>query len=395
MQFSTESNDTSTIWTDPPEVRAKRRTALVDLYVIGRPIASGDNRYGATFSHIFKPGQMAIDETHFAAFAAGDYVRISTRQRCAIAAGRVTAITANTIAVNLERDLSRVFPRERFILDRTESNASMMRTNAANLGQLMVDTEPMARFRRLIIDKCPPTFDEPSPRLLEEMSVEARVQFDQLNEGQKTGVVRGVGAKDYLLLRGLPGSGKTQTIAVLVMFLAEMGQRVLVTSHTHSAIDTVLTRVLRYGCEAVRSSYILRLGDDERIAPAIRPFGHRERTKECKTAEELRELYATYVSCVCCVFKPRGMVAIYIYIISRSHAPARGVAHRRCDLPGCQPSDDRPNAIRRLHRGRSDTGVSDDGAAAAVCRASFHSHRGSAAAGAAGAFASGGRHGRR
>lgn len=37
-------------------------------------------------------------------------------------------------------------------------------------------------------------------------------------------------------------AGKTQTISVLIQMLVALKQRVLVTAHTHSAVDTVLSR---------------------------------------------------------------------------------------------------------------------------------------------------------
>lgn len=49
-------------------------------------------------------------------------------------------------------------------------------------------------------------------------------------------------ADDYALIQGLPGSGKTQTIAYIVQVLAAAGKRVLVASLTNNALDNVCTR---------------------------------------------------------------------------------------------------------------------------------------------------------
>ena len=51
-------------------------------------------------------------------------------------------------------------------------------------------------------------------------------------------------AKDYALIVGMPGTGKTTTIAETITALLKQGKSVLLTSHTHSAVDTVLEKLL-------------------------------------------------------------------------------------------------------------------------------------------------------
>lgn len=41
----------------------------------------------------------------------------------------------------------------------------------------------------------------------------------------------------------MPGTGKSATIAVLIRVLAALGQRVLLTSYTHTAVDHVLEKL--------------------------------------------------------------------------------------------------------------------------------------------------------
>ena len=49
------------------------------------------------------------------------------------------------------------------------------------------------------------------------------------------------------MVLGIPGSGKTTAIVVLIRILAAMRQRVLVVSFTNSAIDNVLGRLKMSG----------------------------------------------------------------------------------------------------------------------------------------------------
>ena len=71
--------------------------------------------------------------------------------------------------------------------------------------------------------------------------------FSLLNEEQRTSVHKALSAKDYCLVRGMPGAGKTQTAAFLVRALIAGGSRVLVASHAHAAVDHLLEKVLESG----------------------------------------------------------------------------------------------------------------------------------------------------
>lgn len=51
--------------------------------------------------------------------------------------------------------------------------------------------------------------------------------------------------KDYCVIQGLPGTGKTSTIVFLARLLAAQGKRVLITSYTHSAVDNVMLKLVQ------------------------------------------------------------------------------------------------------------------------------------------------------
>ena len=56
-------------------------------------------------------------------------------------------------------------------------------------------------------------------------------------------VLKSISADNYHMVLGIPGSGKTTAIVVLIRILAAMKKRVLVVSFTNSAIDNVLGRL--------------------------------------------------------------------------------------------------------------------------------------------------------
>jgi DNA replication ATP-dependent helicase Dna2 len=82
--------------------------------------------------------------------------------------------------------------------------------------------------------------------------------FIDNNAAQNAAVQQAVGAGDFALVHGPPGTGKTYTLARLVGALVERGERVLVSAFTNRAVDNALealeaqgvTGVVRYGTES-------------------------------------------------------------------------------------------------------------------------------------------------
>ena len=60
---------------------------------------------------------------------------------------------------------------------------------------------------------------------------------------QKRATEKVLRAQDYVCVQGMPGTGKTTTMAYSIRTLVARGQSVLVTSHTHNAVDNVLLKV--------------------------------------------------------------------------------------------------------------------------------------------------------
>jgi DNA replication ATP-dependent helicase Dna2 len=50
-------------------------------------------------------------------------------------------------------------------------------------------------------------------------------------------------SRDYTLILGMPGTGKTTVVAHLIRMLVEMGKTVLLSAYTHSAVDTILAKL--------------------------------------------------------------------------------------------------------------------------------------------------------
>lgn len=85
-----------------------------------------------------------------------------------------------------------------------------------------------------------------------------------LNANQREAVKKVLSAKDYALVLGMPGTGKTSVIASLVKVLVGMGKSVLLSAYTHSAVDNVLLR-LREVEGGDLGFRILRLGNLDKV----------------------------------------------------------------------------------------------------------------------------------
>ncbi|RLN74259.1 hypothetical protein BBJ28_00009017, partial [Nothophytophthora sp. Chile5] len=121
--------------------------------------------------------------------------------------------------------------------------------------------------------------------------------FSQLNVDQQRAVQRVLSSLDYALVLGMPGTGKTATIAFTVRVLLFLGFSVLVTSYTHSAVDNLLLKLL--ACEVP----MLRIGNPAQVHPLIADFtleqqAHREGIASVR-AMEVRMINAHLVGCTC------------------------------------------------------------------------------------------------
>lgn len=67
------------------------------------------------------------------------------------------------------------------------------------------------------------------------------------NEDQLRAILLCFNSQDLCVIQGMPGTGKTQVISILILLLVLMNKRVLISSHTHTAIDNILLRLLPFG----------------------------------------------------------------------------------------------------------------------------------------------------
>lgn len=75
---------------------------------------------------------------------------------------------------------------------------------------------------------------------------------ESLNSDQRRAIVKILTAKDYALILGMPGTGKTSTMVHAVKALLMRGASILLTSYTNSAVDNLLIKLKAQGIDFVR-----------------------------------------------------------------------------------------------------------------------------------------------
>ncbi|CAI7624706.1 unnamed protein product [Penicillium crustosum] len=133
------------------------------------------------------------------------------------------------------------------------------------------------QLRRLIVEGQAPAFKTTS-------SSYTISDPGNLNVDQRQAIDKVMSAKDYALVLGMPGTGKTTTIAHIIRALVAQGKSVLLTSYTHTAVDNILLKIRD---DNIR---VLRIGATAKIHPDVQEFADLAAIPK-STIEELKDSY--------------------------------------------------------------------------------------------------------
>lgn len=136
-----------------------------------------------------------------------------------------------------------------FRIDKNEW-AQNMNIARSNISMLMY-----TKHLSTIVDLKPPRF-----------SPSTAISALGLNSDQVSAVEKALAAKDYALILGMAGTGKTTVLATIIERLVAQGRTVLFSSYTNSAIDSLVHRIKGSGFS------ILRLGNQYAVHPDVYEF---------------------------------------------------------------------------------------------------------------------------
>lgn len=162
-------------------------------------------------------------------------------------------------------------------LDKDEFSNGMA-TVRNNLIQIMAEGVFGSReIRSLVVDLDAPRFKTNS-------SAYTLADRENINVDQRRAIQKVMSAQDYALVLGMPGTGKTTTIAHIIRALVSQGKSVLLTSYTHTAVDNILLKLKD------DSIPVLRLGTIAKIAPDVQEFATLAATTKT-SFEEIRSAW--------------------------------------------------------------------------------------------------------
>ncbi|KAL1306810.1 hypothetical protein AAFC00_005467 [Neodothiora populina] len=168
-------------------------------------------------------------------------------------------------------------------LDKDEFSNGMS-TVRNNLLSIMDDNVyRSSEIRALVVENKAPTF-KPVPS-------KYQLPPGELNPDQRAAIDKVMSAQDYALVLGMPGTGKTTTIAQIIRALVARGRSVLLTSYTHTAVDNILLK-LRSPAGQKQDISIMRLGTISKIHPEVQDFASLAATPR-HSLEEIQNAYMT------------------------------------------------------------------------------------------------------
>uniref|UniRef100_A0A3Q1KB92 DNA replication ATP-dependent helicase/nuclease n=1 Tax=Anabas testudineus TaxID=64144 RepID=A0A3Q1KB92_ANATE len=249
-------------------------------------LQSVEERY--IFLHRFQRSCVASQQVlGKSGLASGDRIVVSDQEGrlVGLATGYLCEVSRSSISCTLDRDLSK-FSGILFRLDSDEGVVGLS-THLTNLSRLMENSQESNRLRELVVDLRPPEFISNLSSVLPRDAKDTVANILKgLNKPQKQAMKKVLLSKDYTLIVGMPGTGKTTTICTLVRILHACGFSVLLTSYTHSAVDNILLKLKRF-----RVGF-LRLGQGQKVHPDILAYTEESaRKKGVHTLSELEQLY--------------------------------------------------------------------------------------------------------
>lgn len=214
----------------------------------------------------------------------GTFVHLYNSKSNRICTGKVISFSNSSCSLCTDQELNNFLETYKLVVFKFK----FLNIYLSNLGLFL--NESYKSLREIIIDRRTPSFEEK----LDKKSFKEKCLKEMLllNKEQQKAVLKSLLCNDYLLIKGPPGTGKTQTIAALVKIFLGLGKRVLLVGHTNSSVDNVLLRL--DGVE------YLRLGSLKSIVKKIHDRCYANLIKTCSTVSDVEKLFKRNVIASTC-----------------------------------------------------------------------------------------------
>ena len=155
----------------------------------------------------------------------------------------------------------------------------------------------------------------------------------KLNKSQQEAVIRSLAARDFFLIHGPPGTGKTITCVEVIAQLIKRGNKILTAADSNVAVDNLVERLDKIGVNVVR------IGHPARIIPALRRRSldylvqdepdYRKAQEFRKRAYELKEHMKRYIMPE--MRWRRGLSDEEIMLLASEGATTRGIPLKKIE----------------------------------------------------------------
>ena len=115
-----------------------------------------------------------------------------------------------------------------------------------------IQSSRSSKLRQLIIHKSPPSFNIIRPLPNETLKI-----YSHLNTEQQFIIERVLASSDYLVVQGMPGTGKTTLTASLIRVLLSQNCAIFLSSYTNTALDNILLKLVEV--ELFRISIVINI----------------------------------------------------------------------------------------------------------------------------------------
>lgn len=174
----------------------------------------------------------------------------------------------------------------KFCIDKNELTGSfgLLRANLIKLY-----SGECKKLLNLIVNQVPPKY-LPRVKFNVEKLKEYKGMYEdylRMDEDQREAFFKSIETLDYLLILGMPGTGKSTTLSFIIRYLVLiMGKSILISSHTHSAVDHIALKLQE------KDLKFLRIGNGEKIDKEIKR-GNILETYKFESVSEVERIYSS------------------------------------------------------------------------------------------------------